>query len=137
MLDSLARRSLKSHSKIMVVNTVLKTAQSWEVALRGYEPVPNVDPGVGQAIKVWNFRLQVKREMPLYTKYGVAEVSVALPPDCGVLEVYLFEDKGTSRDDMPFADIRRFDSVPKLMVFLDEMAVATDLTFLGEDAADE
>ena len=52
---------------------------------------------------------------------------MSYPPDSLTLEILLCEQDGRSHD-MPFMDVKRFDSVDELMVFLDKLSEEEDLS---------
>ena len=115
----LLRGMAQCHEKCKKINLSLLTVQILGEHLAKYEAVPILEEGRG-IVMPFCFRIGVKRETALFVKYGVKTVSVSFPPDSRTLEILLIEEEGR-KDDVPFADVRRFGSVGELMVFLDRI----------------
>jgi len=119
-LGNLMAGMMVCHSKCKAVNTTLITKQEQKQCLSKYETVPVLSDGAGFMMP-FCFHIMVKKEAPLFVKYGVKAVSVSYPPDSRTLELLLIEEAGR-KDDMPFDDVKRFDTVDGLMVTLDKIA---------------
>lgn len=85
-----------------------------------YNTVPHLETNQNSLLQSYAFRIGVKEDAPLFVKYGVKEVSISFHPDSRTLEILLWEQEGR-KDDKPFDDVKRFDTVGELMVFLDNM----------------
>ena len=119
--------------------------------LTNYESVPAFPAG-GVIMQQICFRIQVKSDAPLYTKYKVTEVSISIPEDRN--SIYDVDDDRLSDDDyvsnlvtptpnmlieiLPFGadscqvkipgwvdDVQAFESVGELLVFLDKIGGAS------------
>lgn len=119
-LGNLLAGMMVCHSKCKTVNTTLITKQAQKECLFQYETVPVLSDSNGFMMP-FCFHIMVKKEAPLFVKYGVKAVSVLFPPDSRTLEILLIEEAGR-KDNMPFTDVKRFETVDELMVTLDKIA---------------
>lgn len=106
------------------LNVAMKTLQALGLHLNGYEEVPCVTEPTGTYLP-FNFKLSVKRDMPLFANFGVVEVVVYTPPGSGDFAILLIGDveaREGPNDPLSFLDDRRFDSVCDLVLFMDTLA---------------
>ena len=129
---------LLCHEKCKLVHLMVRVAHVTKQHLRGYEDIPVMESDDGALLKPFCFRIGVKHDVPLYTLYGIAQVSISVPSDAmgnrfmdgvsvhnlpSTIEIVLCNDAGELSYKHPLiSDVKRFSNVASLLLFLDKLA---------------
>ena len=115
------RDSKQCNAVAVEINDICQTVQRLGLGLANYKTVSAIEHNPRLVMKPFCYQVDMKEDAPGFEKYGIKTVSVSYPPDTRTLEILLRPREGRERS-IPFTDVKRFDTVAELLMYMDNVA---------------